>query len=355
MMKPLHTLHTWATHCWYFNFIHAHTPRARARIAILTIVAALLCVNTTQSLAGSFAPNTREATLTPADIMVELQRLHQELEKLRLYVGKPPAKTLNAPVNNAAPHDVFFQAETLFQKVNHLSYDITYRRGTPLKITAHVYQLKDIQRLVSASHTVLDTILGKFNIIVAHTPIKKVPSTTPSDIFQMIMSINRQLNLMIRRPYEPSETYMQVTKAMGYMIRLLTPNLDATPIPEPPAFKTNKTPADVYFRLLLILEKIQKLYEMLSLSKLHIDTHNIQKANITSSDTFDLAALIVARLDYLYSWLGHQQEPVQAFYPGNKYPADVYQRSGILLNQLQQLSQYTTAAELLKSIGSRDP
>jgi len=55
------------------------------------------------------------------------------------------------------------------------------------------------------------------------------------------------------------------------------------------------------------------------------------------SDVFDLASLVVARLDLLHKTFKRPRMPREVYYPGKKIPSDVYQQVGILEQQLMTL------------------
>lgn len=127
---------------------------------------------------------------------------------------------------------------------------------------------------------------------------------------------------------------------MGYTAQLLKPYPGAELIPEEPVFDPGKTPGDVYRRLLGCFEKLREIAaasgeEML---ELEVDVALIDVAE--PSDVYDVASLIVAELAHLHAQLPGGEPPREIYYVGRKFPADVYQRVGILEQQLVQLDKY---------------
>ena len=118
---------------------------------------------------------------------------------------------------------------------------------------------------------------------------------------------------------------------------------DANRLPEEPPFEPAKQPADVYLRLIACLNSLAQVFEALGLAVPQVEIQRIDKANIMPGDVFLIASLVVAQLDFLHQRLGITQAPRQAFYPGRKFPAHVYQRAGLLQAQLQQLEQRVVA------------
>ena len=81
----------------------------------------------------------------------------------------------------------------------------------------------------------------------------------------------------------------------------------------------------------------------MNLEILEIDSSHIEEKSITPNDVFDIASVIVARLDFLHKRLDFAKKPRESFYPGRKYPSDVYQQVGILKQQLVLLEGLITS------------
>jgi hypothetical protein len=60
---------------------------------------------------------------------------------------------------------------------------------------------------------------------------------------------------------------------------------------------------------------------------------------VTPTDTHELASLLVSELAHLHKKLPTAREPRNVYYPGRKFPSHVYQRAGILEDQLRNLER----------------
>ena len=58
---------------------------------------------------------------------------------------------------------------------------------------------------------------------------------------------------------------------------------------------------------------------------------------VTPSDVYDIASLLVSELAHIHSQLDSEKSPRRVYYPGRKFPSDIYQRAGILQAQLLEL------------------
>lgn len=301
-------------------------------------VSAVNCTELDHSLANG-------QDVAPADVFSAVQVINTDLGLLREHMGRPKATILNIRVYDAAPHDVYFQALTLFRKANRLSFEITRLQEQAPPMPEKLILPADVLVLVKSAHRSIHKVMNHLNLQVNHDRQVRHKNKTPTDVFRDILRTNRQLNQLLERRFDPSDVYMEVTLAIGYADCQLAQYPFAIRIPDEALFEKGKRPSHVYFRLLECLQIISNIYKELSLKTLVIDSAHIDEKNITPSDVLDVALLVVARLDFLKRHNGLSKMPIEAFYPGRKYPSDVYQQAGILLEQLKQLERFITVKE----------
>lgn len=339
--------------CWVSTVVAVQRYPSVGWVTLLIVAFSFFC-GWAPVMAGPVDVVVKKVT-TPADVLQAMRYLDQELEALRRYVGAAKSDVLEFHVGQVAPHDVYFQALTLYQKTHRLYFEITREQQKPPEIIARVRTPADVLTVVESAHQLLDNVINEFDFVVEHQAIEKQKNITPSHVFQTIQATNRQLNHIIERRFAPSDTYMQITRAMGYAVRLLISYPEATPLPNPPPYEPNKTSGDVFLSLLACLNEVNTIYQLASLPALTIDASRLESETINPSDVFDLAALVVARLDYLHYEMGLQEVPPEAYYPGRKYPSDLYQRAAILLNQLQQFVRLIPKHGLPRPWGGEEP
>lgn len=280
-----------------------------------------------------------------------LTAFRQDLERLRLIMGKPPAQPLNMGIHSGAPHDIYFLTRVLLRRTNRLGFELLrvvekplgppddVQPGDALALTQQAYQtLKEIlaDPLIAASAAGLPPSPG----VSSEPAAMQVQPISP---FDAIVTIDRQLNLLLERQYLSSDVYMEVTLAIAYAARLLAYYNQPNRLPEEPPFEPAKQPGDVYRRLLACLESISRIYSALGVEASTVNAWNTAVTGVAPGDVTLLASLVVAQLDFLQRHLGVDWTPRQTFYPGLKFPAHVYQRVGLLQSQLQQLEQAVAA------------
>jgi hypothetical protein len=281
-----------------------------------------------------------EAKITPGDVFTKAKELETLVERIQFHMGVPKAESLKLKIKNAQPHDVFFQAQTLFNKTNRLLFQVLRTKLPHPKIAQNIYRPQDVLELVTGAERNLKLILKELKLSPDVDPATTdTTEISPSDVFLIIQGLNRQVNSLLSTPFSPSDVYMQVTLAIGYGAKQLARFPDLQRIPDQAEVAPGRIPRDVYFLLLGGLEQLQHIYEQQGLSSLEVDTKQLMEQNITPSDVFDIASLLVARLDFLHKHSDLETLPREPFYPGKVYPTDVYRQTTILLSQLKMLTK----------------
>ena len=311
----------------------------RWRLGILEALLALsiLLLHPTANAGDSAQSTPSAATITPPDVFVAVEAFQRDLELLRQAMGARRANDLDLGICSKAPHDVYFQASTLFEKTNRLSFEITRVREPPPPKPMGVIQSGDILLLMNSAQQLLRRIMVALQVTENPSPVVRNPTTTCTDIFKRILTVNRQLNLLLERHFSPSDVYMEVTSAVAYGSRLLANFPESNRIPEEPVFEPGKEPADVYRKLIACLEIVSRIFDMLALQDEKAKAEAVDVVAMTPDEVFLVASLVVSQLDFLHRHLGIAKMPREIFYPGRRFPAQVYQRVGLLEAQLEQL------------------
>lgn len=277
-----------------------------------------------------------------SDVFALVQLVREELEELRSYTGRPRAVAQPLPVTDANLRQVYFQALTLFRKSNRLCFEYTRQQQPEPAPPPDRIESADVYDLVNRAHQRLTEVKLSLGLSASTNvrPMGKVQD--PSQVFAAIVQANRQLNWMLQKPFTPSDVFQQVTVAIAYGERLLERFPDAeSAVPAAPEFEPYKMPCDVYRRLLGCYARIHKIADQSGVSVLTLG--ELDEAQINSSqpgDVYDIASLIVSELANLHAELPGAAPPRQAYYPGRKFPAHVFQRVGILEQQLKQLEKH---------------
>ena len=305
-------------------------------LAIVAVAAMVYGIEAQPIITASGAPET----IAPPDVYVRTLLVRDELELIRLEMGKPKEARRELHVAQAESREVFFAALTLFHKVDRLSFDLTRERaelpedpvGTIRQ--AHAMAVLDV---VLAQLQRVKAILGSFE---SSREQPRDPAVTPSDVVRSMIQANRQVNLLLDRQITPSDVFQQVTWAVGYAAQLRT-RFPGTRMPAAPPFERRKRPADVYYRLIECFARVRAIMAHTGFGVL---TFNQHPETITPNDTYDIASLMAFELRFLHAQANGVLLPPDPYDAGRKFPADVYQRAGLLEALLIDLQAWVEAS-----------
>ncbi len=271
---------------------------------------------------------------TSAETFVLVAQIRAELELLREEMGKPEDSQQIISVQNAAPREVYYQAITLFEKANQLSFEQVRERSPSLVLPEGGIQSSHVKDVVEKTLSRLRAVKSQLDI---STVIKSIPlkaGQTPTHIYIAIEQANRQLNVLLDQRFAPKDVYQQVSLAIGYTARILVNFPTSTRIPSDEPLQHGKIPAEVLRRLVSCYSQIRSIFEHYNLDMLSLNVNKVGLALIAPSDVYDMASLLVSELAYLHTQFPEAIPPRAVYDPGRKFPSHVYQRVGILEKQL---------------------
>lgn len=277
-----------------------------------------------------------------ADVLARTELLQKELEAIRFEMGKPKDSWVGGMATNASPHEVYFQALNLFMKANRFSLELTGNMGAPPQVMSaldiHPFQ---VWTIVNAAYKRILAVKRELGISESISEQPKDPSTTMTEAGRAIVAVNRQINLVLERPFTPSDVFQQVTLAIHYTSDLLEQFPDTTPIPDAAPFERGKQPSEVFLRLVDCYERLETIAKLSNVPVLHFDRTALNKAvnnfSFHPSDVYDMATLLVSDLAFLHAKIRDLESLESTLYPGRKFPSHAYQQAGILLTQLVEL------------------
>jgi hypothetical protein len=276
--------------------------------------------------------------ITPADVYARMSPVHSSIELIRFVMGKQKTDGLVFTVTGAAPREVYFQAITVFRKANRLSFEQTREVASTPAPPVDDTDPGSVLAVVNAAHERISYIKDRLEITTAPAPQQSDSSKTPTDIFRSIVLANRQLNVLLDESFAPSEVFQQVTLAVGYAARLRS-RFPGDRIPEAPALVVGKQPQDVFLLLIESFSLIRGIAVDSGLDILELQVIDEPAQNLSPSDVYDIASLVVSELAYINSQLDDTKPPRHVYFPGRKFPSDIYQRAGILQAQLLELRE----------------
>ena len=234
----------------------------------------------------------------PADVLLAIERLADDVEEVRVYMGKPAVELGRFQVEFAAPRHVYYQAQTLFRKLNRLGSEVAgLTRQIPPPAPEGDVVPDDVLRMVAHAQQQLDSVRREIGLAPRSAVYKRDPRTEPRDVFEAIVQTNRQVNLMIDDRFRPADVHTQLSLAYAYLGGVLTSLRKEEPFPEVD-FVPNKQPVDVYDALVDALELNQQVGEKLDLPVLEITARRLKRDRSILSDNYDVATMLVSDIAF---------------------------------------------------------
>ena len=133
--------------------------------------------------------------ITPADVFARVQLLRKELDDIRFEMGKPKSQEVGLLVEGAAPHEVFFQAKTLDQKVAQLTLELTGKpQGKEQKWNPGEIHPLHVWKMVDTALLRLLLLKQELELTLTNSEALPDPTTTPTQVFLEIGLAIKQLN-----------------------------------------------------------------------------------------------------------------------------------------------------------------
>ena len=283
------------------------------------------------------------AQATSADVYERLLVLAAEVDLLRLEMGVDIIDRPDIAVSGAQPREVYFQALTLFEKSDRLLFEqLRERADRPTEPTLADAAPADVLALVESSVDLITRVKQSIGITEEVNVDPSPADRTPTDVFKMIVRVNRTLNTLLKQRFAPADVYQQLTYGVGLTAGVLVAASAGEHLGTESQLARRKTPLDVYQKLIGIYAIIHETMALSGQKCLEIKSAESERRWVSPSDVYDMASLIVSELSYLHSISPNSTAPRQSFYPGDKFPSHAYQRAGRLENQLQTLRRHAS-------------
>ena len=300
----------------------------------------------------AIGPLRAQEPITTPDVHLLARTIQEEIEIIRWHMGRPFESRPPIPVSDVVIRENFRQALTLWRKVNQLGVELVGGGESPPVVAAPrggEYGRNEVhQVLVSVLARVQEIregmgIVGLTGIVETASLTALDPSASPSDVFQVIVQSNRQVNRMLSSQSQPGDVYQQVLQAIFYSTEILTALGDPDPFPVAPVYEPGLHPGHVYGRLLGVFDRLSSGFDSQGLDIVSwAGGAYVVDASLTPSDVFDLATLLLSELEYAHSLIPGARPPMQVVHPGRRFPADVYQQAGVLQMQASRIMLHLT-------------
>lgn len=277
------------------------------------------------------------------DVLARVELLRGELDLIRFEIGKRGDTRLKIAVSNVSPREVIFQAETLYRKVSILHVELTRARQPGLQLLLPVdIRPYHVWVFVNGAYERLLDLKKRIGITNSLDEKLQDVTVTSSEVFRSIVQANRLLDQLTE--YRPStmDVFHRVNLATYHAAGLLEQFQNATLMPDEPVLERGKHPEEVYQRLYNCYEQVHAIAGLSGIQMLRLELSQVKTTvdavPLELTDVYDLITLIISELEYFRTKLKTGGPPIVPLDPGLKLPSHVYQRAGVLLQQLTELN-----------------
>jgi hypothetical protein len=286
-------------------------------------------------------------SILPADVLARVELLRANVELLRIFMGKPAAPAPLLRVEGAQPREVYSQALTLQLRANRLSFEqVRVVRSESVRLE-QVARPADVFAVVDAALASILLVKQELGIDTVVAEQMRPESTTPSEVFNATVAAGSAIDHLMDQQTSPSQVFQLVTGAVysAATLHAIIPN--GPTLPDEPAFEANKSPFDVFQRMLRCYVLIRELADTAAgMDTLRFEVDPDQMTAVAPDDVEDLAALILEQLDAVHRAFPAASSQNRAYYPGRRFPAHVYQRAGLLEQILDDLAVASRSGRL---------
>jgi hypothetical protein len=277
-------------------------------------------------------------SIEPPDCYLRAVQLTAAVERIRFAMGRPVDRRPAVTVSGASPRECWFQALAVFRKADRLCQELA---GDPLATIPHAPPMNAIRpghvlAVIDAAIRELDEVQRVLGIEARGDDAPRDSARTPSDVFGALATANRQINLLLERPFSPADVYQQVSLAISYLARVE----NVEPPPASP-FVVGKRPADCYDRLLGCVPMLRRAIEATGQPVIDRTPQAGDAETVLPSDVYDLATLVLGEAVFLHAQRpdANPPYPFEGHASGRKLPSHVWQLVGVLEQQLQRLAR----------------
>lgn len=262
--------------------------------------------------------------VTPSEVFDKLVYLEEDVRIIseNLDIKKKP-QIVNIDTN-LLPRHAWQRTYEIFVKINILKDKFDLPSLEPINMEP-ILELEPIFTYEQVLRLIQEIKILKLHIGITKEPknLKTHTNKTPTDVYNKLNEISRQIDMINSKEFTPSYVFSEVMRIYSDFEVILN-KLDIQDESAPPAKKEDSTPRDSFIVALELLNNIRNIE--LNAGIKTVDFYAFNRNNVTPSDVFEIIQIIIAELQVIKAYIGLDSVYTRAAtkYEG-KTPADVTQ------------------------------
>lgn len=284
--------------------------------------------------------------ITSEHTCARIGQVLEELEALRLEMGRAKDARVPMHVREASPREVYYHAQTVHRKANQLCVELG-AASVSLPGAAEPARARpsDVLRVLDSTRERLAQARAHLHVEGDTTrpelpgPLLRAVGKEASDVLAGCLLASRQLNVMLAQAFASREGHERLMRALALTERLLA--VHGAELPPAPPLERRKFPRDVFHLLWQACEVLHQMLRDSGATALEIERGFVGEQ---PTDVYDLASLIVSELEYLASFLLIKEiPPPAAATPSPVLPAHNFRRARQLQAAIGMLAEAVRA------------
>ena len=283
--------------------------------------------------------NNKAIKITPSEVFTEALRLDSELETMKNHFGvdtlqKETYLKMKKVNGSFKPKHVWQLAYMLNVKINMFRVKHNLPRIAEVGIEPVLNVNPNMPYgMLRRQITEIQIIKKFFHIDEKVKSVKKVHGKTPTDVFNKLLHISKELDKLNKQDIDPSRVFSQVMRLyqdVTLILKVLNIKDDTLPSKK----NKNSKPKDAFKQAIKLIKQIQRVQRTADIQR--TDFSGLHKKDIVPEDVFIIIGMANAEIQTLKAYLGLKQEvaPLAKFY-SNKTPSDVEQLIGWVTKRIE--------------------
>jgi len=301
----------------------------------------IITVFSTIVFSNLFAMNSIASKTTPSHVYAYTKQLHDEIKLLKKHFNITKEPSYKNIKTTLLPRHAWQRTYELSVKLNIL------RAKSALPIIEPINMEPTLNLDPAFTYEQIQRLLQEVNILkfrlgikgTTHTP-EIVEGKTPTDVYNYLNQISRELDLINGAEFTPSYVFAESMRIFEDMDTILS-HLKINVITGSPAKIKNATPKESYDLAINLLNIIKALEIQAGIPT--VDFYAFRKKDVNPADVFEITQIILSELQIIKAYIGLNHTITRgALNYTSKTPADVVQIMGWLIRKARLIDSLNT-------------